>query len=67
MAAAGCINAPSDALLKTELSALVAAAFHADLGMQVVVWAGWLTYRAVQATAIKPQVVACWHTHGIVS
>jgi hypothetical protein len=59
MAAAGCINAPSNVLLKTELSALVATAFHADLGIQMVVWAGWLTHRAAQAAAIKPQVVAC--------
>ena len=67
MAAAGCINAPSDALLKTELSALVATAFHADLGIQVVVWAGCRTHRAAQAVALKLQVLACWHTDGIVS
>ena len=44
-------------LLKTELPALDATAFHADLGIQMVMWAGWLTHRAVHAAAIKPQAV----------
>ena len=44
-------------LLKTELSTLASTAFHADLGIQMVVWAGWLTHRAVHAAAVKPQVV----------
>ena len=67
MAAAGCIDATPNALLKTELSALVATAFHADLGIQMVVQAGCLIQRAAQAAAIKPQAVACCHTDGIVS
>ncbi|MFN4031773.1 MAG: hypothetical protein ACK4LR_17470 [Acidovorax temperans] len=44
-------------LLKTQLSTLASTAFHADLGIQMVVWAGWLTHRAVHAAAVKPQVV----------
>ena len=59
MAAAGFINAPSNALFKTELPALIETAFHADLGIQMVVQAGCLIQRAAQAAAIKPQVVAC--------
>lgn len=54
-------------LLKTELPAPAVTAFHADLGIQMVVRAGWLTQRAVHAAAIKPQVVACCHTDGAVS
>ena len=54
-------------LLKTELPAPAVTAFHADLGIQMVVRAGWLTQRAVHAVAVKPQVVACCHSDGIVS
>ena len=51
-------------LLKTELPALITTAFHAHLAIQMVVQAGCLIQRAAQAAAIKPQVVACWHTDG---
>ena len=45
----------SNVLLKTELPALAATAFHADLAIEMVVWAGWLPHRAVHAAA--PQLL----------
>ena len=56
-AAAGAHECSPNVLKKTELPALAATAFHADLAIEMVVWAGWLPHRAVHAAAIKPQAV----------
>ena len=55
MAAAGFINAQSNALFKTEQPALIATAFHAHLASRIVVQVGCLTRRAAQAAAINPK------------